>query len=263
MEKTRVGSAFACRRRRLTCLSPLPFSPSSPLLLSSLLSTVPPTSHERRPQSTVSTVSPSSSFLEWLFQTPNFCSSTGNPLSNPSISMLSPIRIALNSPSQLLLLHPPSLACPSSISRMSSFLFLRPYLLPIAGRYHSWSRSNLWRPLLTYFLPSLVTLAVQNATLSLLMHYSRVSMPPSRAYSAASAVLATELLKGLISLLIALIRVRPTSSQHAFVLPSSPPNRLASSPLNPNVFLERCRIVGKEVFRPDCWKLAIPAILYG
>ena len=95
------------------------------------------------------------------------------------------------------------------------------------------------------------------------MHYSRVSMPPSRAYSAASAVLATELLKGFISLIIALIRVRPNSSQHAFALPSPLPNRLASSPLNPKIFLERCRIVGKEVFRPDCWKLSIPAILYG
>lgn len=109
---------------------------------------------------------------------------------------------------------------------------------------------------------SLVILAVQNATLSLLMHYSRVSLPPSRAYSAASAVLATELLKGLISLLIALIRVRPNSPQHTFALPSPLPNRLASSPLNPKVFLERCRIVGKEVFRSDCWKLSIPAILY-
>lgn len=109
---------------------------------------------------------------------------------------------------------------------------------------------------------SLITLAVQNATLSLLMHYSRVSMPPSRAYSAASAVLATELLKGLISLLIALIRVRPNSSQHAFALPSPLSGRLASSPLNPKIFLERCRILGKEVFRPDCWKLSIPAILY-
>lgn len=116
---------------------------------------------------------------------------------------------------------------------------------------------------LTCFLLSLVTLAVQNATLSLLMHYSRVSMPPSRAYSAASAVLATELLKGFISLIIALIRVRPNSSQHAFALPSPLPNHLASSPLNPKVFLERCRILGKEVFRPDCWKLSIPAILYG
>lgn len=144
-----------------------------------------------------------------------------------------------------------------------SYVFLSVSPTVQLRRYHSWSRSNLWRPLLTYFFPSLVTLAVQNATLSLLMHYSRVSMPPSRAYSAASAVLATELLKGLISLLIALIRARPTSSQHAFALPSPPPNRIASSPLNPNVFLERCRIVGKEVFRPDCWKLAIPAILYG
>ena len=110
---------------------------------------------------------------------------------------------------------------------------------------------------------SLLTLAVQNAALSLLMHYSRVSLPPSRAYSAASAVLATELLKGLISLVIALIRVRPSSPQHAYTLPSALPNRLASSPLNPAVFLERCRIVGKEVFRSDCWKLSIPAILYG
>ncbi|KAH8989185.1 nucleotide-sugar transporter-domain-containing protein [Lactarius hatsudake] len=109
---------------------------------------------------------------------------------------------------------------------------------------------------------SLITLAVQNAALSLLMHYSRVSLPPSRAYSAASAVLATELLKGLISLLIALIRVRPNSPQHTFALPSPLPNRPESSPLHPKVFLERCRIVGKEVFRSDCWKLSIPAILY-
>ncbi|KAI0306320.1 nucleotide-sugar transporter-domain-containing protein [Multifurca ochricompacta] len=109
---------------------------------------------------------------------------------------------------------------------------------------------------------SLVTLAAQNAALSLLMHYSRVSMPPSRAYSAASAVLATELLKGLISLFIALIRVRPSSPQHAFALPLPLSARLANSPLNPRVFMERCKIVGKEVFRPDCWKLSIPAILY-
>ena len=88
-------------------------------------------------------------------------------------------------------------------------------------------------------------------------------MPPSRAYSAASAVLATELLKGLISLIIALIRTRPSSSQHTFVLPSPPSNHLASSPLNPRVFLDRCKVLGKEVFRPDCWKLSIPAILYG
>ncbi|PPQ75097.1 hypothetical protein CVT26_011909, partial [Gymnopilus dilepis] len=46
---------------------------------------------------------------------------------------------------------------------------------------------------------SLVTLAVQNAALSIVMHYSRVSIPPSLAYSPASAVLLNELLKGSIS----------------------------------------------------------------
>ena len=175
--------------------------------------------------------------------------------------MLSPIRTTLNNQLQPLLQPLPYSACPSSIFRMSCISLPRAYLQlralarlgPLANQNH----------ILTCFLPSLVTLAVQNATLSLLMHYSRVSMPPSRAYSAASAVLATELLKGFISLIIALIRVRPSSSQHAFALPSPLPNRLASSPLNPTVFLERCRIVGKEVFRPDCWKLSIPAILYG
>ncbi|CAE6414055.1 unnamed protein product [Rhizoctonia solani] len=54
---------------------------------------------------------------------------------------------------------------------------------------------------------SLVTLAVQNASLTIIMHYSRVSTPANRTYSAASAVLLNELLKGSISLLIALFRV--------------------------------------------------------
>ena len=173
--------------------------------------------------------------------------------------MPSQIRIAPNNLSQLLLLLPPSAVCPSSIFRRS-FSYPTSSCWPIQFLVPC---SNLWCPVLTYVLPSLVTLAVQNAALSLLMHYSRVSMPPSRAYSAAAAVLATELLKGFISLIIALIRVRPSSSQHAFALPSPLPNTLASSPLNPKLFLERCRIVGKEVFRPDCWKLSIPAILYG
>ncbi|KAF7322275.1 UDP-galactose transporter [Mycena chlorophos] len=54
---------------------------------------------------------------------------------------------------------------------------------------------------------SLVTLAVQNAALSIVMHHSRVSTPPSQAYSPALAVLLNELLKGTISFLIALSRV--------------------------------------------------------
>ncbi|EGN95692.1 hypothetical protein SERLA73DRAFT_113381 [Serpula lacrymans var. lacrymans S7.3] len=78
---------------------------------------------------------------------------------------------------------------------------------------------------------SLVTLAVQNAALSIVMHYSRVSTPPHLAYSPAAAVLTNELLKGSISFVIALGRVRDA----------------ADTP---------------EIFSPDCWKLSIPAILY-
>ncbi|KAJ9098051.1 hypothetical protein QFC19_006486 [Naganishia cerealis] len=54
---------------------------------------------------------------------------------------------------------------------------------------------------------SLLTLALQNAFLSVIMHYSRVSASPAKTYSAYSAVLMNELLKGTISLLIALKRV--------------------------------------------------------
>ncbi|KAH9842741.1 nucleotide-sugar transporter-domain-containing protein [Rhodofomes roseus] len=97
---------------------------------------------------------------------------------------------------------------------------------------------------------SLVTLAVQNALLTLIMHYSRVSAAPSETYSAAAAVLMTELLKGSISLLVAFSRLDCTGS--------SP----ASSLWNPRTLFYRFRRLGKEVFRPDCWKLSIPAILY-
>ncbi|KAH9952046.1 nucleotide-sugar transporter-domain-containing protein [Amylocystis lapponica] len=98
---------------------------------------------------------------------------------------------------------------------------------------------------------SLVTLAVQNALLTLIMHYSRVSAAPSHTYSAAAAVLLTELLKGSISLAIAFARID-----------SCTPSASSSSLWNPRVFLYRCRRLGKEVFRPDCWKLSVPAILY-
>ncbi|KAH9901381.1 nucleotide-sugar transporter-domain-containing protein [Cubamyces lactineus] len=99
---------------------------------------------------------------------------------------------------------------------------------------------------------SLVTLAVQNALLTLIMHYSRVSTAPSHTYSAASAVLLTELLKGFISLTVAFVRLDYCS-------PSTPSG---SSLWNPRVLFYRFRRLGKEVFRPDCWKLSIPAILY-
>ncbi|KAF9051011.1 hypothetical protein BDZ89DRAFT_977141 [Hymenopellis radicata] len=104
---------------------------------------------------------------------------------------------------------------------------------------------------------SLVTLAVQNAALSIVMHYSRVSTPPALAYSPASAVLLNELLKGSISFIVALARVREVSEIQwrrkswwsiicSLPYPWTPP------------FWYLCG----EIFSPDCWKLSIPAILY-
>ncbi|KAI0034055.1 nucleotide-sugar transporter-domain-containing protein, partial [Vararia minispora EC-137] len=85
---------------------------------------------------------------------------------------------------------------------------------------------------------SLVTLAVQNAALSIVMHYSRVSTPPSLAYSPATAVLLNEILKGLISFFVALYRISRTNV--------------------PDPFSQLLR----DIFSRDCWKLSIPALLY-
>ena len=68
------------------------------------------------------------------------------------------------------------------------------------------------------------------------MHTSRTTIPSSRQYSAASAVLLNELLKGSISLAIAVSRVEPKRATF--------------------------HRVARDIFSPDCWKLAIPAILY-
>jgi len=85
---------------------------------------------------------------------------------------------------------------------------------------------------------SLVTLAVQNAALSIVMHYSRVSTPPPQSYSPASAVLFNEILKGSISFVIALWRLSKSDVRRPF-------NQLIH-----------------DIFSPDCWKLSIPAVLY-
>lgn len=104
---------------------------------------------------------------------------------------------------------------------------------------------------------SLVTLAVQNAALTLIMHWSRVSAAPSHTYSAAAAVLMVELLKGSISLVVAFSRLDSYAPQYQPLGSQS-----STSLLNPWVWLSRFRRLGKEVFRSDCWKLSIPAILY-
>jgi solute carrier family 35 (UDP-sugar transporter), member A1/2/3 len=94
-----------------------------------------------------------------------------------------------------------------------------------------------------------VTLAVQNAALSIVMHYSRVSTPPSESYSPASAVLLNELLKGSISFIIALYQA---SSVPAPRSPGPSPH----APSHP--FIRLCR----DIISPDCWKLSVPALLY-
>ncbi|KAJ8502906.1 hypothetical protein ONZ45_g11328 [Pleurotus djamor] len=112
---------------------------------------------------------------------------------------------------------------------------------------------------------SLVTLALQNSLLTIIMHYSRVSTPPSRAYSTATAVLMNELLKGGISLIIAFTRVdipsSPQSSYRDISQTISYPSN-STSLLSPRAALARFKRLGKDVFSPDCWKLSIPAILY-
>ncbi|KAF8197582.1 nucleotide-sugar transporter-domain-containing protein [Pholiota molesta] len=100
---------------------------------------------------------------------------------------------------------------------------------------------------------SLVTLAVQNAALSIVMHYSRVSIPPSLAYSPASAVLLNELLKGSISFIIALFR-----SPVLYQQPLTRRKHVITPFLLWTAFSDLCG----EIFSPDCWKLSIPAILY-
>ena len=94
--------------------------------------------------------------------------------------------------------------------------------------------------------------------LTLIMHYSRVSAAPSRTYSAAAAVLMTELLKGYISLVIAFTRLDSYAPQY-----SANGTPITTAWWNPWLLLARFRRLGKEVFRSDCWKLSITAILYG
>ncbi|KAG6873786.1 hypothetical protein C0995_011011 [Termitomyces sp. Mi166 len=104
---------------------------------------------------------------------------------------------------------------------------------------------------------SLVTLAVQNAALSIVMHYSRVSTPPSLAYSPAAAVFLNEILKGTISFFIALSRTRevveiPWQRKSLWGIICSLPYP------GTRPFWTICG----EIFSRDCWKLSIPAVLY-
>ncbi|KAF9227594.1 hypothetical protein BS17DRAFT_793275 [Gyrodon lividus] len=103
---------------------------------------------------------------------------------------------------------------------------------------------------------SLVTLAVQNASLSIVMHYSRVSTPTHLSYSPASAILLGEILKGSISFVIALWRAKETDLQYS--------SRKSFGGVVSSFFPWSApfRQVCSEVFSADCWKLSIPAVLY-
>lgn len=110
----------------------------------------------------------------------------------------------------------------------------------------------------------LVTLALQNAFLTIIMHYSRISTAPNRTYSAAAAVLLNELLKGVISIVIALkkIDVKLASSEAFNEKDPRTFNRPPTSRLPSYLHTSRLQNLAQQVFSPDCYKLAVPAILY-
>ncbi|OCF32937.1 solute carrier family 35 (UDP-sugar transporter), member A1/2/3 [Kwoniella heveanensis CBS 569] len=115
---------------------------------------------------------------------------------------------------------------------------------------------------------SLMTLALQNAFLTIIMHYSRIATPPGKTYSAATAVLLNELLKGFISVVIALKRIDTNMNNSPAPPVYSEKNLDKDLERRPNagfasiLHSTRIRALGKAVFSPDCYKLSVPAILY-
>jgi UDP-sugar transporter A1/2/3 len=113
----------------------------------------------------------------------------------------------------------------------------------------------------------LITLALQNAFLTIIMHYSRISASPDKTYSAAAAVLLNELLKGSISVLIALRKIdHDLSVAAAPAIYGEKESRLRPSPRSSRlptlIHSSRLRVLSKSIFSPDCYTLAVPAILY-
>ena len=137
---------------------------------------------------------------------------------------------------------------------------------------------------------SLFTLAIQNATLSILMRYSRVKSDENNSYSPASAVLLTELLKAFISLYVAYSRTDEQTavklSKDDYLSPLFPKKKksfLNTLPGNKalkntskrrislslkadvsptSVWKLRAQVLKNQIFSSDSWKLSIPALLY-
>jgi len=101
------------------------------------------------------------------------------------------------------------------------------------------------------------------------MHYSRVSVASDKVYSAASAVLINEILKGSISFAIAFARTKPPgdTTRGYDLLPATPTTSvslvrpLISIP-TPASYIPRLRNLLTQIASPDSWKLSIPALLY-
>ncbi|KAG8790122.1 hypothetical protein FRC16_001019 [Serendipita sp. 398] len=114
---------------------------------------------------------------------------------------------------------------------------------------------------------SLVTLALQNASLVIIMHYSRVTVTPDKTYSAPAAVLLNEILKGSISFAIAFLRTKApsTTSQEYEPIPATPAQSSfsqSSGSTGPSTILPRLRSLLGQIASKDSWKLSIPALLY-
>lgn len=100
------------------------------------------------------------------------------------------------------------------------------------------------------------------------MHYSRISTAPNRTYSAAAAVLLNELLKGGISVFIALKRIdnemiaSPPPPVYSEKLDDKDFDRRSGQKLPSIIHPTRLQALSKAIFSPDCYKLSVPAILY-
>lgn len=124
-------------------------------------------------------------------------------------------------------------------------------------------RDNLSRVAQALTTSSLITLALQNAFLTIIMHYSRIATAPNKTYSAAAAVLLNELLKGSISTLVALKRIDNDMSAQTSVPWGQKESRTRPVQSRFSMFLpSRLGTLRRSVLSPDCYKLAIPAILY-
>jgi UDP-sugar transporter A1/2/3 len=98
------------------------------------------------------------------------------------------------------------------------------------------------------------------------MHYSRITTAPNKTYSAAAAVLLNELLKGSVSIIIALRKIDVDMANMPLSSWTEKDSRHLTRPTSKILpsYLHSSRIknLSGQVFSSDCYKLAVPAVLY-